>query len=310
MARKQRIHYPGAYYHVILRGNAGDPIFFSDNDRYRLYLILQYAVEKFRCRIHAFCLMRNHLHFVMQVEDVPLSRIMQNISLRFTKWINYTQARTGHLFQGRYKALLIDADAYLLELVRYVHLNPVRAGASATLTEYPWNGHRGYLGVEQIPWLTTEHVLSMFSARKDQAHAAYEQFMNDGLSEGRRGEFHSGSCEGRILGDDQFTDGILDKVHQQTERLYSLEEVVKAVCAHYRLSPELLHVAGKARPMSEARGVAAAIVQESSHLRLIDLAKLLKRDSSALAKAAKRLAVSDKTMEIMSGLEEGKGKDQ
>jgi len=294
---------------VILRGNAGDPIFFSDNDRYRFYLILQYAVEKFRCRIHAYCLMRNHLHLVMEVEDVPLSRIMQNISLRFTKWINYTQARTGHLFQGRYKALLVDADAYLLELVRYVHLNPLRAGAAATLTEYPWNGHRGYLGAEQIPWLTTEHVLSMFSVRKDQAIAAYELFVNDGLGEGRRGEFHSGSCEGRILGDDQFTDAILEKVQQKVERQYSLEEVVRAVCAYYRLSPEQLQAAGKAKPLSEARSVAAAIVQESSHLRLIDLAKLLKRDSSALAKAAQRLAVSDKVMEIMTGLEGSKDKD-
>jgi len=308
MARKQRIHYPGAFYHVILRGNAGDPIFFSDNDRYRLYLILQYAVEKFSCRIHAYCLMRNHIHLVMQAEDVPLSRIMQNISLRFTKWINYTQSRTGHLFQGRYKALLVDADAYLLELVRYVHLNPLRAGACTIPGEYAWSGHRGYLGVEQIPWLTTELALSMFSSRKDQALAAYELFINDGLSEGRRGEFHSGTCEGRILGDDLFTDEILEKVQQKVEREYTLEEVVRAVCDHYRISPEALRAPGKVRPMAEARGVAAAIVQKSSHLRLTDLAKLLRRDNSALAKAAQRLEVTHIVREIMTGIEANKGK--
>ena len=140
MARKPRIHFPSAVYHVILRGNAGDPIFFSDLDRYRLYLIFQYAVERFNCRIHAFCLMRNHAHIVVQTGDIPLSRIMQNISLRFTKWINYSQSRTGHLFQGRYKALLIDADSYLLELVRYIHLNPVRAGIVAATDE---GGHVG-----------------------------------------------------------------------------------------------------------------------------------------------------------------------
>lgn len=132
MARKSRIHYPSAVYHVILRGNAGDPVFFEDKDRYRFYLILQYAVETFGCRIHAFCLMNNHIHLVIQVAEISLSRIMQNVSLRFTKWINYTQSRTGHLFQGRYKALLIDAETYLLELVRYVHLNPVRAGIVST----------------------------------------------------------------------------------------------------------------------------------------------------------------------------------
>ena len=104
MARKPRIHYPSAAYHVILRGNAGDPVFFDERDRYRLYLILQYAVEKLGCRIHGFCLMTNHIHLVMQVGDIPLSRIMQNISLRYTNWINFTRSRAGHVFQGRYKA--------------------------------------------------------------------------------------------------------------------------------------------------------------------------------------------------------------
>ena len=120
MARKPRIHYPGAVYHVILRGNAGQPIFFDDRDRYRLYLIVQFVVEKFGCRVHGFCFMTNHAHFVLQTGDISLSRIMQNLSLRYTKWINYTQSRTGHVFQGRYKALLLDADIYLMELVRYV----------------------------------------------------------------------------------------------------------------------------------------------------------------------------------------------
>lgn len=252
--------------------------------------------------------MRNHIHLVMQVEDVPLSRIMQNISLRFTKWINYTQSRTGHLFQGRYKALLIDADAYLLELVRYVHMNPVRAGVSATPGEYPWSGHRGYLGMEQIPWLTTELVLSMFSSRKGQTLAAYKLFISEGMSEGRRGEFHSGTCEGRILGDDRFSDEILEKVQQKVEREYTLEQVVRAVCDHYRISPETLREPGKGRPMAEARGVAAAIVQESSRLRLIDLAKLLKRDNSTLTKAAQRLKVAHIVRKIITGLESNKGK--
>ena len=156
MARKPRIHFPGAFYHVILRGNAGDPVFFGDSDRYRLYLILQSAVEKFGCRIHGYCLMTNHLHLVIQAGETPLSRFMQYVSLRYTKWINLTRGRTGHVFQGRYKALLIDADTYLLELIRYVHLNPVRAGAAPTADSWPWSGHRAYAGLEVVPWLTTD----------------------------------------------------------------------------------------------------------------------------------------------------------
>ena len=95
MARKPRIHYPGSVYHVMLRGNAGDPIFFDDRDRYRLYLILQQAGERFRCRIHAFCLMKNHIHLVVQVDNLPLSRIMQIITQRYTGWINRSRSRSS-----------------------------------------------------------------------------------------------------------------------------------------------------------------------------------------------------------------------
>lgn len=302
MARKPRIHFPSAVYHVILRGNAGDPIFFSDQDRHRLYLIFQYAVEKFDCRIHAFCLMRNHIHLVIQTGFTPLSRIMQNVSLRFTKWINYSQSRTGHLFQGRYKALLIDADAYLLELVRYIHLNPVRAGIVAVADEYPWSGHGTYRGKEFLPWLTTSYVLSMFSPDGELARKAYDSFVQDGIDEGKRDEFHSGTCEGRILGSDSFTDEILSMVDQKGEQEYSLPEVIATVCAHFHISEEMLTTAGKARPMTEARAVAAAIVQTAPHLRLTDLTKVLGRDISALGKAAQRIGGDARTRRLVSEL--------
>jgi REP element-mobilizing transposase RayT len=145
MARKQRIHYPGALYHVILRGNARQDIFFDDGDRSRFILLLQEAVEKFGFRIHAYCLMTNHVHLAVQVGVTPLSRIMQNLSLRYTTWINRRLNRSGHLFQGRYKAVLIDADSFLLELVAYIHLNPVRAGMVATPENYHWSSHCAYL---------------------------------------------------------------------------------------------------------------------------------------------------------------------
>ena len=302
MARKLRIHFPDAVYHVILRGNAGESIFFDDRDRYRFYLILQYAVEKFHCRIYAFCLMKNHIHLVVQVGVIPLSRIMQNISLRFTKWINYSQSRTGHLFQGRYKALLVDADAYLLELVRYVHLNPVRAGVAASPEEFRWTGHRGYLGKEFIPWLATDFVLSMLSANIGQARTDYEAFVRDGIGEERRGEFHCGTCEGRILGNDSFAEEVLLRVDQIGEREYSLDEVVSMVCTHFQIPAEKLKAPGKVRPMTEARAVAAVIVQASPHLLLTALAKQLGRDVSALGKAAQRAAKDERILKIVEGI--------
>jgi REP element-mobilizing transposase RayT len=153
MARKPRVHCPGALYHVILRGNAGQTIFFDDRDRARFYLLLQEGTERFRHRIHAFCLMSNHVHLAIQVADLPLSRIIQNLSFRYTKWVNWRQSRSGHLFQGRYKAVLVDADAYLLELTRYIHLNPVEAGLVKEPEEH-MGSHRAYLGLGDS-WLTT-----------------------------------------------------------------------------------------------------------------------------------------------------------
>jgi putative transposase len=124
MARKTRIHAPGAVYHVILRGNSRQDIFTDDKDRLRLYDILDDSGKRFDHRIHAFCLMTNHLHFEIQVGRIALSRVMQNVSQRYTQWFNSRHNRCGHLFQGRYKAVLVDCDEYLLQLAAYIHLNP------------------------------------------------------------------------------------------------------------------------------------------------------------------------------------------
>ena len=156
MARKPRVHYPTALYHVILRGNGGQEIFFNQEDRFRFYLLLQEGIERYGHRIHAFCLMTNHIHLAIQVGDIALPRIIQNIAFRYTRWVNWRQGRTGHLFQGRYKAVLVDADSYLLGLTRYIHLNPVRSGIVREPENYPWSGHGVYLGLEVIPWLTTD----------------------------------------------------------------------------------------------------------------------------------------------------------
>lgn len=288
MARKPRIHYSGAVYHVILRGNAGAPVFYDDRDRCRMYLFLQYAVEKFGCLIHGFCFMTNHIHLIVQVGAAPLSRVMQNVSLRYTKWINSTQGRTGHLFQGRYKALLIDADAYLLELVRYIHLNPVRAGAAAAAGDWTWSGHRAYSGCETIPWMTTGWVLGMLSPDPARARKAYLSFVDDGMSEGRRAEFHSGTCEGRLLGDDRFINAALGECGEERSRI-TVAEVLDAVCRVYGCSPEELRAPGKARPFTDARGIASLIVRESPQLSLTRLGKELERDIAPLGRAGQRV---------------------
>ena len=107
--------------------------------------------------------MTNHVHLAVEVGQVSLSRIMQNICSRYSRWINWQHKRIGHLFSGRFKAIMIDADSYLSQVVGYIHLNPVRARMVESCEEYEWSSHRYYIGTETIPWLTTETVLSQFS---------------------------------------------------------------------------------------------------------------------------------------------------
>jgi len=289
MARRPRIHYPGATYHVILRGNAGQDVFFSPSDRYHLHLLLQEGIEKYGHRIHAFCLMPNHIHFLIQVADVPLPKIIQNLSFRHTRYINKEQERTGHLFQGRYKAVLIDIDAYLIQLVRYIHSNPVRAGMVTSCDAYRWSSHLTYLGRDVIPWLFTDWVLGQFSEDREKARQRYAEFVRQGEKEEHRPEFSRGSCEGRLLGDDHFIKKALIQAEEKIRENFRLEEVLASVCHVYSVGIPELKTRVRQQNIAEARAMAAIVVRESGHLRLVDLAAQLGRDLSGLSQGARRL---------------------
>jgi hypothetical protein len=131
-----------------------------------------------------------HVHLVVQGGEVPLSLILQNLSFRYTRFINHRKKQTGHLFQGRYKALLLDIDTYLLELVRYIHNNPVRARMVKSPEEYPWSSHSAYLGDISVPWLTTDWVLAKFAVKKGKAVELYRQFVFKTMDEEHRNEFY------------------------------------------------------------------------------------------------------------------------
>ena len=130
MARKPRVHFTGALYHVMSRGNQGQAIFKSDQDRQRYLDFLKDGQKRFGYRLYAYVLMGNHVHHLIEIGQTPLSKVMQNILFRYTRYWNRRYKKTGHLFQGRYKAILCDKDSYLLELIRYLHLNPVNSGNS------------------------------------------------------------------------------------------------------------------------------------------------------------------------------------
>ena len=289
MARKPRLHFSGAVYHVMLRGNAGQSIFLEDEDREHFYALIADGVERFGHRIHGFCLMGNHVHFALQVADVPLSKIMQNISFRYTRWMNKKYGRVGHLFQGRFKAILVEQDTYLLELIRYIHLNPVRAKMVSNIDQYPWSGHATYLGRQVLSWVTTEWVLKQFGVRMFTCRQRYEKFVQAGVMEGRREDFHrGGKDDGRILGEDQFSTTMLNHSVEKKVKL-SLNQLIKKVCKQYEVSESELCEVGGTHYLSEARSTIAWLAEKSRQVSLTQVSERLQRDISTLSRGAKNI---------------------
>ena len=282
MARKPRIHVDGALYHVMLRGNGGQPIFLSDDDRAAFEDLVAEGVSRFGHRIHAYCWMENHVHLAIQVADTPLSKIMQNLAFRYTRYINRREQRIGHLFQGRYKALLVDADSYLLELVRYIHLNPVRAKLVADPANYAWSGHLAYLGKVHKAWLTTDWVLAQL-----RSVSGYENFVRVGLHEGHREEFHRERLEGAILGADDFVEKIVVRQPMHPSRRISLEAILQAVAQAWGTSLDDLRSSSRMRTLAETRAAAAYLVSEYGDDTLSALGQLLNRDVSTLSNGAR-----------------------
>lgn len=290
MARKPRIHLPGGLYHVIFRGNGGQPVFLGDDDRFRFYLLLQEGIVRFGYRVHSFCLMTNHIHLALQCGDIPLQRGMQNLSFRYTRWINWRNKRTGHLFQGRYKAVLVDKDGYLLELVRYLHLNPVRAGMVKAPEDYPWSSHLAYLGKEALPWLTTEWALAQFGKSVGMSCSRYEKFVLDGLGEGHRPEFHGkGKTDSRLLGDDRFLEKCLVGPDRLPLRL-NAQEIVAKVCRKYSIDEASIKSPSQNRKAAEVRAVAGWLARESGCGTLSEVGTLVNRDVGSISSAVRRLS--------------------
>jgi putative transposase len=288
MARKPRLHVPGGLYHVILRGNALQDVFFSPEDRARLYELLSEGVGRFGYRVHAFCLMTNHMHLALQAGEAPLSAGMQNLAFRYTKHVNDRRKRVGHLFHGRFKAYLVDQDRYGLALARYLHLNPVRARMVRDPAAYPYSSHRAYLGLEKLPWLTTDWVLGQFGNRLGEARVRYARFIDAGRTEGHRKMFYGGEADSRVVGEEDFVRGVL-KAKPKADRPPSLGEIVAYVCDGYRLSEAALLAPRKARVTAEARALVAWLALKNQASSLAVLAQYFGRDISTVSHALSRL---------------------
>jgi len=201
MARPLRIEYPGAVYHITSRGNARQKVFVDDADRITFLEILAKAMGRYNWLCHAYCLMGNHYHLLIESVDPTLARGMRHLNGVYTQTFNRRHKRSGHLFQGRYKAILVEKDSHLLELARYIVLNPVRARMVRSCKDWRWSSYRATAGLESASsFLTTGWILAQFGQRSSKARQAYRRFVSAG-----RGETVWEELKGQIYyGSDEF----------------------------------------------------------------------------------------------------------
>jgi len=182
VARPLRIEFPGAVYHVTSRGNAKQAIFIDDEDRNRFFDVLTIVVERFNWLCHAYCLMGNHYHLLIETPDSNLSKGMRELNGVYTQGFNQRHRRVGHLFQGRYKAIIVEKDNHLMSLCRYVVLNPVRIGLIERPEQWKWSSYRATIGlVKRGSFLTIDWILSQFDGRKRVAMEKYRRFVMEGV---------------------------------------------------------------------------------------------------------------------------------
>lgn len=183
MARPLRVQYEGALYHVIARGNEKQQIFIDDNDRLKFLSWLKDAIETHNLICHGYCLMDDHFHLLLETPDANLSIAMRDLNGNYSQSFNVRHNRVGHLFQGRYKSFVVEKEPYLLEVVRYVVLNPVRASMVKHPRDWKWNSYQATAGLCDAPdWLSADWVLGNFSNERALAQKAYRKFVKTGLT--------------------------------------------------------------------------------------------------------------------------------
>jgi REP element-mobilizing transposase RayT len=228
VSRQLRVLFPGALYHVTSRGNERRPIYRTNGDREHFLELLELAIERYRWICHGYCLMGNHYHLVVETPAANLPEGMRHLNGRYAQKFNRRHDRVGHLFQGRYHAVLVEKEAYLLELVRYVSLNPVRKGWCERPEDWRWSGYRALVGLERAPaWLGCGWLLAQFAPNRAQAYARLSEFVRGGIADPKPLPIRAGM----YLASDRF---LAEKFHGWNP----VEEVPRAQCQPLRPSLE------------------------------------------------------------------------
>jgi REP element-mobilizing transposase RayT len=301
MARRPRIHYPGGLYHVIARGNKGLKVFRRDQD-YKLYLkFLEEYKERYDFLLYAYVLMPTHLHFLIEVGEVPLSKAMQSLQFRYTRNYNLRYQSWGHLFQGRYKAILCEKDSYLLELSAYVHLNPVRAKLVKDPAEYPWSSYREYLKGGSGGLVDGSFVLSQFSGVKGRAIRAYERFVKGQMAVGHREDLYQVRDQ-RFLGDEGFVDRVVRERKDGLSYVYdiSIQELVGRISSSFGISVATVCSMTRNREGAWGRGIVGYVGKKLCGYSNKSFAEYFHRDPVAMSRGIGNVEASmgaDKTFE-------------
>ena len=281
MTRPLRIEYPDAWYHVMNRARKGQEAFATVEDCNSFIDIIKDAAEIFNMKIAAYCLMANHYHLLVQTPDANLSRCMRHINGIYTQRYNARNGCDGTLFRGRYKSIVVDADSYLLELVRYIHRNPLRAGIVAKLDDYEWSSHKGYVSkAKKWEWLHKDYILGMFSKDKRSQLISYKRFISSEES-AELIHYYSKKNIPSILGDKIFVkllkDSFLKKkkekeIPESTKLCPEVIDIKQAVCAYYQIEETDLLMSRRGVE-NEARDFAMYMLRVIRSERLIKIAE-------------------------------------
>jgi len=297
MARKNRIEFPGAFYHVLARGNNKQKIF-KDEEDYKVYILrIKRYHERYKFILFAYVLMPNHIHLLIQTGKTPLSKVMQGLQQSHTYYFHRKYKTVGHLFQGRYMAILCQRDAYLLELVRYIHLNPVRSGLVSNPEDYPWSSHWIYLGYLGQPYVEKDLVLRMLSDDESRQNKIYRQFIADGVIKGHQNAFYD-MIDQRLLGNPEFVRKTKQRVeskiqNMEKEKMYTihglslvknttLPEILDTVSEITTVPPDCILGKSREQCTSEARCLFAYVAIRHTGASNKSVAEFLGRDPSSI----------------------------
>jgi putative transposase len=320
MPRKARIDAPGALHHIIVRGIERRRIFSDDQDRDNFIDRLADIVTETQTVCFAWALIPNHAHILLRTGQTPLATVMRRLLTGYAVSYNRRHRRHGHLFQNRYKSILCQEDAYLLELVRYIHLNPLRAKLVKSLADsdkYPFSGHSALMGNLQRDFQDTSYVLRLFGKKVSAARLAYRAYVAKGIAQGRRPELVGGGLirsvggwsvvkemrrvqdhmksDERILGDGEFTHSVLDEARERLEERYrllaqgyDLDKITIRVSAELDIEPEQVWASGKHSLTVKARSLMCYWAVRKLGLSATELSKRLGVSQPSVSISVKR----------------------